>query len=79
MVRAHPRAIVEQLVEAFGPGKLSIIGLPGALPAAEYEALGVARISYGPLTQRVALRALRDLGTDLYGDGVIPEDTPPLN
>jgi hypothetical protein len=37
------------------------------------------RISYGPLTQRVALRALRDLTTDLYGGGVIPTDAPPLN
>jgi PEP phosphonomutase and related enzymes len=76
---AHDRAVVERLVEGLGRGRLSVIGLPGALPAAEYEALGVARISYGPLTQRVALRALRDLGADLYGDGVIPEDTPPLN
>lgn len=75
----HPREIVEQLIEGIGVGKVSVIGLPGALPAAEYERLGVARISYGPLTQRVALRALRDLGADLYGDGVIPEDTPALN
>lgn len=72
------RDIVERLVEAFG-GRLSIIGLPGALPAAEYERMGVARISYGPLTQRVALRALRDLGSSLYAGGVIPEDTPALN
>ncbi|KQO62849.1 isocitrate lyase/PEP mutase family protein [Curtobacterium sp. Leaf261] len=75
----HPREVVERLVEGLGRGKLSVIGLPGALPAAEYEALGVARISYGPLTQRVALRALRDLATDLYGTGVVPEDTPALN
>lgn len=75
----HQREIVEQLVAGIGRGKVSVIGVPTALPAAEYEALGVARISYGPLPQRVALRALRDLGTDLYGTGVIPEDTPPLN
>ena len=75
----HPREVVEQLVAGIGVGKVSVIGLLGALPAAEYEKLGVARISYGPLTQRVALRALRDLGTDLYGTGVIPEDTPALN
>lgn len=50
----------------------------GALPAAEYERMGVARISYGPLTQRVALRALRGLGSSLYADGVILEDTPAL-
>lgn len=73
------RETTEQLVAGLGQRRLSVIGLPGALPAAEYEALGVARISYGPTTQRVALRALRDLAADLYGDGVIPEDTPALN
>ncbi len=70
--------VVERLVEAFG-GKLSIIGLPGALPASEYERMGVARISYGPWTQRVALQALRDLGVSLYGGGVIPEGTPTVS
>lgn len=76
---AHEREVVERLVEGLGVGKLSVIGLPGALPAAEYEALGVARISYGPLTQRVALRALQELAASLYADGVVPEDTPALN
>ncbi len=76
---ALTREVVEPLVAGLGAGKLSVIGLPGALTAAEYQELGVARISYGPLTQRVALRALRDLATDLYGNGVIPEDTPALN
>lgn len=75
----HEREVIEQLVAGLGRGKISVIGVPGALSAAEYEALGVARISYGPFTQRVALGALRDLGADLYRDGVIPEDTPPLN
>lgn len=69
----------ERLVAGLGERRLSVIGLPGALSAAEYESLGVARISYGPLTQRVALRALRDLAGDLYADGVIPADTPALN
>lgn len=73
------REATTRLVEGIGERRVSVIGLPGALPAAEYEALGVARISYGPLTQRVALRALRDLATDLYGDGVVPTDTPALN
>jgi 2-methylisocitrate lyase-like PEP mutase family enzyme len=75
----QPRDIVEQLVAGIGWGKVSVIGAPPALPAAEYQALGVARISYGPFPQRVALRALRDLGADLYDAGIIPEDTPPLN
>ena len=68
-----------ELVAGIGTGKLSVIGLPGALSAAEYEALGVARISYGPMTQRVALTALQDLGADLYADGVIPASTRALN
>lgn len=76
---AIQRPHVERIVEGLGRGKLSVIGFPGALPAKEYEELGVARISYGPLTQRVALRALRDLGESLYTGGVIPADTPELN
>jgi 2-methylisocitrate lyase-like PEP mutase family enzyme len=72
------REVVERLVADLGRGRISLLGLAGALPAAEYETIGVARISYGPLPQRVALRALRDLATDLYGDGVVPEDTPRL-
>jgi len=73
------REVIEPLVEGLGHGKLSVIGAPGALPAAELQELGVARVSYGPFTQRVALRALQDLALDLYGSGVIPTDTPALN
>ncbi len=76
---ALTRDVIEPLVEGLGTGKLSVIGAPGALAAAELQDLGVARVSYGPFTQRVALRALRDLATDLYGTGVVPADTPPLN
>jgi 2-methylisocitrate lyase-like PEP mutase family enzyme len=76
---AMTREVIEPLVEGLGQGKLSVIGAPGALPAAELQALGVARVSYGPFTQRVALRALQDLASDLYGSGVIPSDTPALN
>jgi len=67
------------LVEGIGENKVSVIGLAGALTAAEYEALGVARISYGPMTQRVALTALQDVAGDLYRDGGIPSSTRPLN
>jgi 2-methylisocitrate lyase-like PEP mutase family enzyme len=71
--------VTRQLVEGIGERKISVIGLPGALTAAEYEALGVARISYGPTTQRVALTALQDVAKSLYADGVIPESTRALN
>ncbi|MFJ4029373.1 isocitrate lyase/phosphoenolpyruvate mutase family protein [Paenarthrobacter sp. NPDC089989] len=76
---ALTREVIEPLVAGLGHGKLSVIGAPGALPAAELQELGVARVSYGPFTQRVALRALQDLASDLYGSGVIPKDTPALN
>lgn len=68
-----------KLVDGIGVGKISVIGLPGALPAAQYEALGVARISYGPMPQNVALTALKRLGESLLADGVIPGDTEKLN
>lgn len=71
--------VTRRLVEGLGERKLSVIGVPGALTAAEYEALGVARISYGPQTQRVALTALQDLAKDLYADGVIPSSVRALN
>lgn len=71
--------VTRQLVEGIGERKVSVIGAPGALRAAEYEALGVARISYGPMTQRVALTALQDVAADLYRDGVIPASTRSLN
>jgi 2-methylisocitrate lyase-like PEP mutase family enzyme len=71
--------VTRQLVEGIGQRKISVIGLPDALSAAEYEALGVARISYGPMTQRVALTALQDVATELYADGVIPASTRSLN
>jgi 2-methylisocitrate lyase-like PEP mutase family enzyme len=67
------------LVEGIGMRKMSVIGLPGSLSASEYEALGVARISYGPMTQNVALTALKRLADSLYAEGVIPMDTEKLN
>ncbi len=71
--------VTRRLVEGIGERKISVIGLPGALTAAEYEALGVARISYGPMPQRVALTALQDLAIELYDDGAIPRSTRALN
>jgi 2-methylisocitrate lyase-like PEP mutase family enzyme len=68
-----------QLVEGIGDRRVSVIGIPGALTAAEYEALGVARISYGPTTQRVALTAFQDVAKDLYANGVIPSSIRALN
>lgn len=71
--------VTRRLVEGIGERKLSVIGLPGTLRAAEYEALGVARVSYGPMPQRVALTALQDVAADLFRDGIIPASTRNLN
>lgn len=72
-------AVTRQLVEGIGERKVSVIGLPGALAAAEYERLGVARISYGPLPQRVALTGTQELAASLYAGGVVPSGLPALN
>ncbi|WP_136057165.1 isocitrate lyase/phosphoenolpyruvate mutase family protein [Microbacterium sp. K24] len=71
--------VTRQLVEGIGERKISVIGVPGALAASDYEKLGVARISYGPLPQRVALTALQELAVSLYGGGVVPSGLPALN
>ncbi|WP_199439927.1 isocitrate lyase/PEP mutase family protein [Umezawaea beigongshangensis] len=67
---------VEALVEAFGPRKLTVIGVPGSPPLETLERLGVARVSYGPFSQRVALTALTDFATDVAaGRGAVPAST----
>lgn len=73
------REATAKLVDGLGRGKLSVIGVPGALRASDYEALGVARISYGPWTQRYALTAFEELAASLYADGTVPSTTKPLN
>lgn len=73
-------AQVRTLVEAFGERKLSLINVPGSLPLAKLEELGVARVSFGPWSQRVALTALQNLVRDVHaGGGAIPEGTRALN
>jgi len=70
---------VRTLVDAFGPRKLSVIAVPGSLALAKLEELGVARVSYGPFPQRVALTALQSLVRDVHAGGGIPEGTQQLN
>jgi len=71
---------IEALVDALGPRKLTVISVPGAsLPARELQELGVARVSTGPFTQRVALTALQDATAALVAGGTLPEWTRPLN
>jgi 2-methylisocitrate lyase-like PEP mutase family enzyme len=70
---------VEELAAALGPQKISVVGVPGAQASGRFEQLGVARISYGPWTHRVALTALENAARELYLGGVLPEGTRPLN
>ena len=70
---------VTALVEGIGWNKVSVINVPGSLSPAKLQELGVARISYGPWTQRVALTALADTAANLLAGGQLPENTRPLN
>lgn len=65
-------ATLVELVTGVGERRLSVIGAPSVPAPARLQELGVARISYGPMPQRVALGALRDLASDLYAGGVPP-------
>ena len=70
---------VRALVDAFGPRKLTMIGVPGSLSRDRLQELGVARVSYGPWSQRVALTALQDLTVAVAAGGGLPEGAKPLN
>ncbi len=72
-------AAVSTLVDGIGWNKVSVINVPGSLPPARLEELGVSRISYGPWTQRVALTAFADAVTGLLDGGNLPEGTRILN
>ena len=67
------------LVEALGPQKVNVIGAPGSLPLETLQRLGVARVSYGPWSQNVALTALARLVEDLRAGGGLPEGTRRLS
>ena len=74
------REEIRTVAEAFGPQKLSVISVPGvSLPTRELQDLGVARVSTGPFTQRVALTALQDATAELLAGGTLPEGTRALN
>ena len=71
--RLRQIAHIEALVAELGERKLSVIASPGVPPAAELERLGVARVSMGPWSYRVALTALQDAAAQMVGGGAFPE------
>lgn len=70
---------VTTLVDAFGPQRLTLIGIPGLPGLARLEELGVARVSYGPMSQNVALTALAKLVEAVHEGGGVPADMRMLN
>jgi 2-methylisocitrate lyase-like PEP mutase family enzyme len=72
-------ATVRTLVDALGPQQISLIAVPGSLPVSEMQRLGVARVSVGPWSQRIALTALADAATDLLAGGSLPPGTRALS
>ncbi|MCS5720599.1 isocitrate lyase/phosphoenolpyruvate mutase family protein [Herbiconiux sp. CPCC 203407] len=73
---AVDEATALRLVEGIGHLRVSVMGIPGGPSAARYEQLGIARISYGPWPQRVALAALQESALSLYAGAGLPDDTP---
>lgn len=77
---AVARDEIAALVDGLGRNKLTVISVPGvSLPARELQELGVARVSTGPFTQRVALTALQDAAQELLAGGELPKQTRALN
>ena len=72
-------AQIRELVDAFGPQRLTTIAIPGSVPLARQQELGVARVSFGPFAQRVALTALAELVEGALSGEQVPEGTRPLN
>jgi 2-methylisocitrate lyase-like PEP mutase family enzyme len=70
---------VQTLVEAFGPQRLTLIGIPGLPSLARLEELGVARVSYGPMPHNVALTALQELVEEVHRGGGVPSSMRILN
>ena len=72
-------AQVSELVGALGEQRVTLIGIPGMPPLARLEELGVARVSYGPMPQNVALTALAELVEEVHRGGGVPRTMRMLN
>jgi 2-methylisocitrate lyase-like PEP mutase family enzyme len=70
---------ITELVAAFGPQRLTTIAIPGTPSLARQQELGVARVSFGPMSQRVALTALAELVEAVHRGGGVPDTMRPLN
>ena len=64
--------VIRRLVGGIGDRRVSVLAGPGSPPQSTLAAMGVARVSYGPWTQRVALTALTRTAADLLNGGSLP-------
>ena len=72
-------AQVTALVDALGPQKVNLIAVPGSLSLPRMQELGVARVSFGPWSQNVALTAFADFAAAATAGASLPEGTRRLN
>jgi 2-methylisocitrate lyase-like PEP mutase family enzyme len=70
---------IRALVAELGERTVNVIGVPGMPGTQRLAELGVARCSFGPWSQNVALTALAKLAEDAYAGGGLPEGTRKLN
>ena len=70
---------IAALTDALGPQRLTLIGIPGQATLARMEELGVARVSWGPMPQNVALTALQQLVEEIHRGGDVPSSMRMLN
>lgn len=69
---------IGRLVAGIGERKVSLMGMPGLPPQEELQALGVARLSFGPWMHRVALTAFADAAAGLLSGGTLPSTVRPV-
>ena len=72
-------ATIGRLTGQLGANTVSIIAVPGAVPLPKLHELGVARVSFGPWSQNVALTALAGLAESALSGGGLPDGTKKLN
>lgn len=70
---------IAALVEALGRQTVNVIAAPGSPSLDTLQRLGVARVSYGPWSQNVALTALANFARDVNKGGTLPDGMPRLN
>ena len=69
---------VQRLVDGIGQRKVSVIAVPGSPSLEALQRLGVARVSLGPWSLRIALTAWADAAAAILHGGSLPEGVRPI-